>query len=293
MTSRIIVNNIQSDTGISTITISSPIALSGGITGTGFAVGTGASIGSPATNVLTVSTNNVERVRVDSGGRLGIGTDIPGSMLHLLQSSGNAKITIQRSNTASNTDDYGSILWRSSAANNNGSIGVARESAENNGYMYFSTGSGGTLTERVRIDSSGRVTMPYQPVTCVYDLSASQNTGGEGTWQVVKFIQTVVNRGSSYNSSTGLFTCPVAGVYFVSVYFLTRATAAHNITIYKNGSGIGVAGRDITPSGTEQNTGLSAYVDCAANDTLGIYISNGASGDFYVNYNGLTISLFG
>ena len=33
MTSKIIVNNIQSDTGISTITISSPIALSGGVTG--------------------------------------------------------------------------------------------------------------------------------------------------------------------------------------------------------------------------------------------------------------------
>jgi len=51
MTSKIIVNNIESDTGVSTITISSPVNLSGGTTG-GVTVGTGASITSPATNVL-------------------------------------------------------------------------------------------------------------------------------------------------------------------------------------------------------------------------------------------------
>ena len=87
MTSRIIVNNIQSDTGVSTVTIASPVALSGGITGTGFAVGTGASISSPATNVLTVSTNNVERIRVGAAGSIGIGTDNPEVKLNVLGAS--------------------------------------------------------------------------------------------------------------------------------------------------------------------------------------------------------------
>ena len=53
-------------------------------------VGTGASISSPATNVLTLGTNNVERVRVDSGGNLGIGTANPGAKLHV--SDGNIKV---------------------------------------------------------------------------------------------------------------------------------------------------------------------------------------------------------
>lgn len=77
MTSKIVVNNIEADSGINTVTIASPVALSGGITGTGFSVGTGTSISSPATNVLTLGTNTVERVRVDSSGRLGIGTNNP------------------------------------------------------------------------------------------------------------------------------------------------------------------------------------------------------------------------
>lgn len=38
-------------------------------------VGTGASVSSPATNVLTLGTNNSERVRVDSSGNIGLGTN--------------------------------------------------------------------------------------------------------------------------------------------------------------------------------------------------------------------------
>ena len=83
MTSRIIVNNIQSDTGVSTVTISSPVALSGGITGTGFAVGTGASITSPTTNILALGTNNVERIRVGAAGSIGIGTDNPTKLIDM------------------------------------------------------------------------------------------------------------------------------------------------------------------------------------------------------------------
>ena len=58
MTSKIIVNNIESDTGVSTVTISSPVNLSGGITGSGFSVGTGVSISSPSANILKINRND-------------------------------------------------------------------------------------------------------------------------------------------------------------------------------------------------------------------------------------------
>jgi hypothetical protein len=165
MASEIRVNQIQNRSGLSTVTFSDTGVVISGITtitdlrttGGALIVGTGASIFSPATNQLALGTNNTEDLRIDASGNVGVGTVAPSSLFHLLQSSGNAKITIQRSNTATNTDDYGSILWRSSAANNNGAIGVARESGENDGYMYFSTGSGGTLSEKLRINSSGKL----------------------------------------------------------------------------------------------------------------------------------------
>ena len=280
MTSRIIVNNIQSDTGVSTITISSPIALSGGVTGGGFAVGTGASIGSPATNVLTVSTNNVERIRVGAAGSIGIGTDNPTKLIDM-------------SGVHSGINTTGRFVMGPHSAG--WDTGVTSGNIHHHYIDNFRIYSGqiGSGTERFKVDSSGRVTKPYQPVSCLYgNAGGSVNTGSESTWVIVKFANSTVNRGSAYSSATGLFTCPVAGVYFVSAFFLTRANGAHNITIYKNGTGIGPTGRDITSSG-EQNTGIMAYVDCAANDNLAIYFSNGSGGDFYVDYNYGLFSLFG
>ena len=76
---------------------------------------------------------------------------------HIINSGGNAKLTLRRSNTASNTDDYGTIRFQSSAEDNNVVIGGARESAENDGYLFISTSSGGTTSERIRLDSSGKL----------------------------------------------------------------------------------------------------------------------------------------
>ena len=46
-------------------------------------VGTGATVHSPASNTLTLGTNNAERVRINSSGSVGIGTDNPSTLLHV------------------------------------------------------------------------------------------------------------------------------------------------------------------------------------------------------------------
>jgi hypothetical protein len=46
-------------------------------------VGTGASITSPATNVLTLGTNNTEDLRIDAAGNIGVGTTAPASTVRL------------------------------------------------------------------------------------------------------------------------------------------------------------------------------------------------------------------
>jgi len=68
--------------------------------------------------------------------------------------------------------------------------------------------------ERMSIDSSGHVTMPYQPSFNAY-LSTGQAIAA-GTWTKVNLNTTQWNVGSHFNTSTYRFTAPVDGIYFLS-----------------------------------------------------------------------------
>jgi hypothetical protein len=122
------------------------------------------------------------------------------------------------------------------------------------------------------------------------------NTGSESTYTIWNPNSVQLNRGSHFNTSTGRYTCPVAGVYQVSIFLLCRYSSsggAHNIQIFKNGSGTSILGRDIVYGSNELNTGLLGYVDCAANDILDVRVSNSSGCDFYPDFNSYAISLFG
>ena len=135
------------------------------------------------TDTINLDTGGTTRATVDSSGRLGIGTTSPSALLHIAKSGGNAKLLVQRSNTAANTDDYGSIVWQSSAGNNNALIGAARHSAENDAYMFFSTASGGTLQEVGRFTHDGdlRFNSGFGSVATAYGVRAWVNFDGTGT----------------------------------------------------------------------------------------------------------------
>ena len=79
MTSKIIVNTIEADTGISSVTFASNINLANDssilVSSSGIRLGTGSTIAAPSANEIALSTNSAERVRIDSSGNVGIGTD--------------------------------------------------------------------------------------------------------------------------------------------------------------------------------------------------------------------------
>ena len=152
--------------------------------------------------------------------------------------------------------------------------------------------------ERTRIDASGRVTTPYQPAYLGINRSGSLNTGGTGTYVTWVHSTTKYNVGSHMNTSTGVFTCPIAGKYFVSTGFLTRGSGGgntdHNVVVVLNGAQYGISARDIIVSGSgEGSTGCSGIVDAAANDAIRIDVANSSTGDFYFEWNYTSIYLIG
>ncbi len=137
----------------------------------GIDVGTGTSISSPSSNVLTLGTNNGERLRIDSSGRLLLAcTTPPNSDVNAglqIQHTSTANITLAR-NDSSITD--GNALGRIDFYGNDGgtfehcaTIAAQADGAHADGdkpmRLIFGTSasSAATPTERLRITSAGQV----------------------------------------------------------------------------------------------------------------------------------------
>jgi len=106
MTSKIIVNTIEADTGISSVTFASNINLQNDssvlVSSSGIRLGTGSTIAAPSANEIALSTNSAERVRIDSAGNLlsGTSSSLRGGQLQVASSGAGTEIQITESSDA-------------------------------------------------------------------------------------------------------------------------------------------------------------------------------------------------
>ena len=221
---------------------------------------------------------------IKNGGNVGIGTSSPTS---LLQVQGNG-VTIKLDGTA-NTSRQINLRNTGTAEGQiqtDGNMHFIQEDA--NRYMRFSTNN----TERMKIDASGRVTMPYQPAFTAHGTSATYHSvtslGGAGSY--IPFSNAVTNIGNQYNSSNFRFSAPVAGMYHFSYAIYTRTGTATE-DIYSRFRVNNSSNKGYTywynQTGTEIHHTLSDSINIYLNagDDMGVTISGSANADIYLGNN--------
>lgn len=142
-----------------------------------------------------------------------------------------------------------------------------------NSSLAFYTNKSGTDYQRMQIDSNGVISQPYQ--TYAYFKLSANITSYDCTSSnaVIKYDSSIANVGSCYNSSTGLFTAPVSGIYTVNASILSSGTNLNQIWGVLNGG----RSETFTLSGSTTNdvvVGQGLFY-LTAGDTLGFHAYSG------------------
>jgi hypothetical protein len=185
MTSRIVVNNIEADAGVSTVTFGSNISgnfvgsisvsgvttVAAGSTSAPSITPTGDSntgIFFPSADTIAFAEGGVEALRIDSNANIGIGTNNPTKLLHLSQ---NSDVAIRMHSGNCNVD---ARSWEIVVGGN----------PSNNAEMVFRTrndaGTGGT--EIARFTTAGNIA--FQSGKGI-DFSATSNSSGTMTSELL------------------------------------------------------------------------------------------------------------
>lgn len=93
------------------------------------------------------------------------------------------------------------------AGADSGNLEIVTDSGTNLGVRMSTNG-----LERLKIDTSGRVTIPYQPAFIASH--SSSYYGAQTALAYYTWNSTVLNVGNHYNTSNGRFTAPITGKYF-------------------------------------------------------------------------------
>jgi len=277
--------NFNSISGVSTISVASSITvgnnvsigtdrvtattfsgnLTGNVTGTVNSSGIATFTNGPVIIGSGTSTGTAsQRLQVSGGayvsGSLGIGNSLPSSPLDVQ----GGQIRIRSSGTYSDPTDNAGVIGYD---NSGGDLTISARSSGGSTAISFRTSNSGTGAERVRIDSSGRVTRPFTP-----HIFGSVTNTSTATNSLANSMNVVSSTELTFSNSR--ITVPVTGLYLITFCTISAQDSSRkDANIYINGIiYVNMLSEDTT-TGFHYRGG-SLAVKLVANDYIQFYNQN-------------------
>lgn len=240
------------------------------------------------------SGGDANKVKIESGDTLQVESNATvGGTLGVTGATTTAGITSSAAHTVTTSTHANASVFKSTG---NTQIMLQDTDASANDQFWGLQNSGGSFNiltcnddrasgfvTPMEITQAGQVKMPLQPhvraavATGTSNLSFTANTN-----TTVPYNNILENNGNHFNTGNSTFTCPVSGVY--AVYATVQASNVQqatnqvgpNLSVNRNGSRISGT-FDYIQQANYKKLECTAFVKCAANDTLVINLYDGGN----------------
>ncbi|XP_041635347.1 cerebellin-1-like [Cheilinus undulatus] len=132
----------------------------------------------------------------------------------------------------------------------------------------------------LELKNKGKVKMIFSAAAAAATTRGNTHVGPFLVETTLIYRTVITNIGNAYNSATGVFTAPVAGVYYFTFFYTAEGARRVHLMLYKNNLMV-VTANDPVLSDNGDNGGNAVYLPLARGDR--VYVRMGANSYVYGN----------